>query len=504
MGAPKPKADAAGATALNYLLLSMNAQPFILALDAGTSSVRAIAFDTSGAQIGVASQIAYLQTTSTDGGVETDADALLVLLEKCMDDILAKTEGEVLAVGMSCFWHSLLAVDADGKARTSVISWADNRARAHVGVLRELMDEDAAHARLGTPFHTSYWPAKLLWLRDVRPELFASPLRWMSFGEFAALRWLEAPRVSLSMVSGTGLFDQNKCDFDAEMLSHLPIERAQLLPLCDAHDALVPSAQTAARWPRLANAKWFAALGDGACSNIGGGGLDASTLALNAGTSGALRVVLPDFSGAPPRGLWRYRVDARRSLVGGAISNVGNVLAWARANLCLPDDWQTRLGTMNPDAHELTVLPFLAGERAPLWNPNAHFVLAGATLHTDAMDILRACLEGAALRYRVLSDLLAPLAPGARITFSGGALEHVPVWAQIVGDALGRPISASKEAEASARGAALLALEAIGALPDVAAAKFETGEELRPDPARTALYERALSRQNGLVAKLYE
>ena len=497
-------ANTKGAILLNYLPHSMNAQPFILALDAGTSSVRALAFDTSGAPIGTASQIAYLQTTTTDGGVETDAEALLLLLEKCVDDLLARVEGEVLAVGMSCFWHSLLAVGGDGKARTGVLSWADNRSRAHVGVLRELMDEDAAHARLGTPFHTSYWPAKLLWLRDVRPELFDSPLQWMSFGEFAALRWLKEPRVSLSMASGTGLFDQNACEFDPEMLSHLPIERAQLLPLCDANEPLVPNAATAARWPRLARAKWFAALGDGACSNLGGGGFDASTLALNAGTSGALRVVLPGWTGAPPRGLWRYRVDKNRSLVGGAISNVGNVLAWARANLLLPDEWQTRLGAMTPDAHGLTVLPFLAGERAPLWNPSAHFVLAGATLHTEAMDILRACLEGAALRYCVLSDLLAPVAPNARITFSGGALDHVPVWAQIVCDALGRPISPSSETEASARGAALLVLEAISVLPDIAAAKFDIGAELHPDPAHTTLYEHALERQNGLVAKLYE
>ena len=482
----------------------MNTQPLVLALDAGTSSVRALAFDTFGAQVGPIVQLAYSQTTSSDGGVECDALELLDLLEKCVDELLSKVEGEVLCVGMSCFWHSLLAVDFQGQPQSGVLSWADNRARAHVEVLRELLDEDAVHARLGTPFHTSYWPAKLLWLRDARPELFATKHRWMGFGEFAALRWTKSPLVSLSMASGTGLFDQNGCDFDTEMLSHLPIERDQLLPLGDANDALELNAEMAARWPRLAKAKWFPALGDGACSNIGAGGTNASTLALNAGTSGALRVVLPGFTGASPRGLWRYRVDRNRSLVGGAISNCGNVLAWARATLRLPNDWQWQLEQMAPCAHGLNVLPFLAGERAPLWNPNAYFALAGAGLHTNAMDILRASLEAAALRYRVLGELLSPLAPNAQIVFSGGALEHVPAWQSIVCDAMNRPLCASKEPEASARGAALMALEAIGQIKDVGEVSFERGEVLMPDAVRSAVYERALEQQNALYAKLYE
>ncbi len=482
----------------------MNAQPLVFALDAGTSSVRALAFDTSGTQVGPIAQIAYSQTTTSDGGVECDALQLLDLLGQCVDELLSKVEGEVLCVGMSCFWHSLLAVDFQGEPRSGVLSWADNRARAHVAVLRELLDEDTIHARLGTPFHTSYWPAKLLWMRDARPDLFAAKHRWMGFGEFVALRWTKSPLVSLSMASGTGLFDQNRCDFDTEMLSHLPIERDQLLPLGDANDALELKPELAARWPRLAKAKWFPALGDGACSNIGGGGINASTLALNAGTSGALRVVLPNFSGAPPRGLWRYRVDRNRSLVGGAISNCGNVLAWARETLQLPDDWQEQLEQMAPCAHGLNVLPFLAGERAPLWNPNAHYALAGAGLHTSAMDILRASLEAAALRFRVLGELLSPLAPNAQIVFSGGALEHVPIWQTIVCDAMNRPLCASKEPEASARGAALLALEAIGEINDVSEVSFERGDVYQPDTGRSALYGRALEHQNALYAKLYE
>ncbi len=473
----------------------------VVALDIGTSSVRAIAFDTQGRKVGQEAQIPYSQTTLPDGGVEIGADVLLDLLGRCLDQLLPNLKQPVGAVATSCFWHSLMAVNDDGAPQTAVISWADNRAAAWIASLRRVLDEDECHARLGCVFHTSYWPAKLLWLRDERPELFKSPLKWMGFGEYLGLKWCGEARVSLAMASGTGLFHQNKCEWDDDMVSHLPIECAQLPPF----DAELPplTSDLAARWPQLAQARWFTAIGDGACSNIGSGCADETRIGLNAGTSGAMRVVLRDFTGAPPRGLWRYRVDENRSIVGGALSNAGNVLDWTRHNFRLPDDWQAQIPMMKPDAHGLTVLPFLAGERAPLWNGDARFALAGASLDTEPITVMRAVLESAALRFAAIGTLLLELAPDAEIIFSGGVLEGIPPWQAILCDALGAPLTGSREHEASARGAALLALEHLGAVEDAAHVPFERGEHLAPDAANHQVYRRALERQNALYGKIY-
>ncbi len=479
----------------------------IIALDIGTSSTRAIAFDTAGRKFGEAAQISYEQTTTSDGGVEIEADFLLDLTAQCLDQLLAslEAENEVLGVSISCFWHSLMAVDDAGNALTPVLSWADNRAAAYVPVLRALMDETASHARLGCVFHTSYWPAKLLYLRDNRPELFAADPkpRWTGFGEYLRAKWCGDARMSLAMASGTGLFAQNEADFDAEMLAHLPIETSQLPELCDIADFAQLGADFGLRWPQLINAKWFPAMGDGACSNIGSGCADASKIGLNAGTSGALRVVLPDFTGAAPRGLWRYRVDKRRSIVGGALSNAGNVIIWARDNFKLGDDWQNEVKSCEIGAHGLTILPFLAGERAPLWNANARFVLEGASWNTDANEMMRAILEGAALRFSAVAHELLQLAPKAQIVFSGGALEKIPVWQSIVCDAIGANLTQSLESEASARGAALLALEALGILDDAKNAPFESGVQLAPNQENHAIYAKMLEKQNALYAKIY-
>lgn len=541
----------------------------VLALDVGTSSTRAILFDARGAKIGLVAQIEYSQTTTSDGGVETDADALLEHTLACIDQILAnatpekeesalktsnsasttsqatKTErsnderpndenlsgAPILAVACSCFWHSLMAIDADGNALTPLFSWADNRAAPWIPALRATLSEDDAHARTGCVFHTSYWPAKLLWLHHTRPELFVSSTRWIGFGEYLALKLCGTARASLSMASGTGIFDQNACDWDAQTLKSLPIERENLPLLCDANEPCVALCdEFAARWPLLRDAKWFPALGDGACSNVGSGCTTPTKVALNVGTSGALRVVLNEYSKPAPRGLWRYRLDRKRVLLGGALSNGGSVFAWASKNFNLPADAETQIAKLEPDSHGLTITPFLAGERSPLWNADARFSLEGASLDTTPIEILQACLEAAALRFGVVAQLLfsaiesalsstrtansphqtrsethgeIETEPALQIIASGGALAKSPVWTRIMTDCLGVPLILSHEAEASARGAALMALEACGVIENIDEIGSELGENFAPDAAHHEIYARALTRQNALYQKLY-
>src|SRR5262249_58837100 len=128
-----------------------------------------------------------------------------------------------------------------------------------------------------------------------------------------------------------------------------------------------------------------------------------------------VRVVRPaavDARGATPWGLWRYRVDRERALVGGATSEGGNVLAWCRKTLALPDDaaLERVLGQPSPDREGLTALPFLAGERSPGWRPEARAAIAGLSLDTGAVDVTRAFLEAVAFRLAEIYDLVRPLA----------------------------------------------------------------------------------------------
>jgi gluconokinase len=400
-----------------------------------------------------------------------------------------------------------MAVDSNDRALSPVYSWADNRAAPWGGPLHATLDETSAHARTGCVFHTSYWPVKLLWLHHTRPEWFGDDVRWMSFGEYIALRLFGRAKVSLSMASGTGIFHQNHCDWDVETLKALPLRKTQLSQLCDANENLGEvTGEWLRRWPRLETAKWFPALGDGACSNLGSGGVDERNLVLNVGTSAAVRVVLENFEGNAPHGLWRYRIDQRRSILGGAVSNAGNVFAWIKATFNLPDDIEARIAAMAPVAHGLTVLPFLAGERSPLWNARARYALEGASLDTSPAEILRASLEAASLRFAAIAGLVREAMDDCRtpeILCSGGAFSKSPAWAQITADCLGANLVESCESEASARGAALLALEACGVIPTIGALPAERGATIAFNADAHELYARSLDRQNALYDQLY-
>jgi gluconokinase len=218
-----------------------------------------------------------------------------------------------------------------------------------------------------------------------------------------------------------------------------------------------------------------------------------------------MRLVTPAAPAAAPRGLWRYRLDGRLSVVGGALSEGGNVYAWCLDVLRLPPEHELegRLRRAAERDHGLAVLPFLAGERSPGWRGRARAAVAGLSLATTPIEILQAALESVALRLGLIYERLAPLAaPAHEVVASGGALVRSRVWAQMIADGLGRALLLDGESEASSRGAALLALDALGLPPGLAGAPMGGGELIVPDPLRRDRYRQALARQRRLYDAL--
>lgn len=475
----------------------------VIALDVGTSSARAAFYDGDGRPIaGRSHQVQYTPRLTRDGGVEHDADRLLEAVVACLDAIHPnRPPEETRGVGVATFWHGLLGFDASGHAVTPVYMWADTRSAAEAEVLRSALDDDAVHARTGCHLHSSYWPAKLRWLAREYPGESSRVARWGSFGEFLELNLFGEATTSVSMASATGLFDQAASRWDLEALAAAEVDEHQLFPLSDRREPRHGlRAPWAGRWPALRTATWFPAVGDGAASNVGSDCVDPARIALNVGTSAALRVVTTRPS-MVSRGLWRYRVDGRRAIVGGATSEGGNIYAWCRQVLRLgsDEDVEAALAAVPPDAHGLTILPHLAGERSPGWRGGRTGVIAGLRLDSSSADIVRAALESVALRLAAVYRLLAPSASeGHTIIASGAALGRSRVWTQMIADAIGRPISWSTEPEATSRGAAVLALEALGVLADLSAARRPAGETFVPEKAHHVRYLEALERQRRL------
>jgi gluconokinase len=309
------------------------------------------------------------------------------------------------------------------------------------------------------------------------------------------------------MASATGLFNQHTRQWDQELIQELGLDPERLpplLPLEPIGTELRP--EFAARWPELRGCPWLPAVGDGACSNLGAGCATRERLALMVGTSGAERVAYRAERVEVPPGVWCYRVDAARPVLGGAVNDGGNLFEWLSETLRLPAtaEAEAEVADLPPDAHGLTVLPLWGGERSPGWSDDATGAIVGLRLHTRPTEILRAALEGMALRLAEIDAALRQTVPEAHeVVATGGGLLRSPAWLQIVADVLGRPVLASTELEASSRGAALLALEALGALDGpLEALPPPAGRVYQPVAAHTERYRAAARRQRRLYEQL--
>jgi gluconokinase len=466
--------------------------PLVLAIDVGTTSVRAELYDRRGRDVEGTGMSAETPLQATAAGAATlDADQLLERTLAIVDETMTAAtatlglRAEVAAVAISTFWHSFLGVDAQNRPTTPLLLWADSRASQQMLDLRARLDERAVHARTGCLLHWSYWPAKMLWLRAAMPDAWEATRRWVSFGEYLHLRVLDRSVCGVSMASGTGLLDQNLQRWDEEMLDVVGLDPERLLPLTgqgvtvgNLRDEFVQ------RWPSLRHACWLPAVGDGAVSNVGSGCVTQERMALMVGTSASLRVAWRGERTPIPWGAWCYRVDEHRFVLGCADSNGGNLFAWLSETLQLPGPAETEreLTQMTADGHGLTVLPFIAGERGPGYAAHARAAILGLTQATRPIEILRAGLESVALRFALMYGIVtSELPPPKQAIATGGGLQRSPAWAQIVADAIGRPLVASGEREASCRGAALLALERLGAIENVETFPTELAGTYEPD-----------------------
>jgi gluconokinase len=327
--------------------------------------------------------------------------------------------------------------------------------------------------------------------------------------DLVMLRLFGRTSTSVSMASGTGLFNHRHRTWDAYLLSFLNIDPKQLPDIANDDEFYSDlNSEYADRWPQLRQARWYGATGDGAANNIGAGCVTQERAALMIGTSGAMRVMWRgDIPETLPPELWCYRADEERVIVGGALSDGGGLFAWMKSALNIKgsnEEIERELGSMQPDVHGLTVLPFWFGERSTGWHSTARGTIAGLSQDTRPIEILRASMEAIAYRFAFIAASMDRVAPQTAIVASGNALASSQVWTQILSDVLGRPITISDVREASSRGAVLLALEMEGRIRDIVDVPVSIARTIEPDMARHARYREGLLRHEKLYTLLID
>jgi gluconokinase len=445
-----------------------HAQFLVLALDIGSSSTRTALFDHQARRLpNTGASEEYSIDYRSDGAAELSPVILQRAVRRCLSATLRKCAGsravrrmQIGAVGGSAFWHGLIALDRNWRPLTPIFTWADSRAAGDAAGLRKKLSERTMHARSGCMLRASFWPAKLLWLRRTQPGLFRRIAFWVSPVDWIFHNLFGIQACSVSMASGTGMYDLRRRRWDGELCKVCHLKAAQLPTVTDA-------AALTLRLPHsLTHARVFPAIGDGAAGNLGSGADRQGIVGINVGTSGAVRMVQTNRQARQtkvPFGLFRYVVDAERSVLGGAVSNAGNLRQWCLRELRIGKKPNNRVfDRITAAADPLVVLPFWVAERAPTWPENQFGLIDGITQATKATDIMRAINSSVFYRLAQILELIADATvPARHIIVSGGILRSIPAIG-LLADALGRDVEVAREAEASLRGAAVHALRQLG------------------------------------------
>ena len=472
----------------------------VLGVDIGTTATKAVAFGPDGADHGHGEAPHRLDEPEPGAAVQ-DAEALWEAVGDAVRDAVAGVDPErVAAVAFSSAMHGLLALDAGGDPIGPLLTWADTRASDVARELRGRPGALALHRRTGTPVHPMSPMVKLAWLRRARPSLHAAAHTWGGVKEFVLARATGARVADTSLNSGTGLLDVATGTWDLEALDLAGITAAAL------GEPVAPTAVVGRLrvrdWGLPTGVPVVAGGGDGPLANLGVGAVRPGVAACSIGTSGALRVTV-ERPAVDPRGrVFCYGLADERWVVGGAITNGGLVLDWARETLHRDvDDLLDAAGAVPAGADGLLALLHLLAERAPYWDTGGAGALVGLHRRHGAGHVTRALLEGVCLQLRLVLDSMREAGLAVHEVRATGGFARSPLWRRLLTDALGLPVGFPTVDQGSAFGAALLGMQGVGLVTpgpeglEGAADRVPIGETLHPGPdaarydARLPLFE---------------
>jgi xylulokinase len=490
------------------------ADPQLIGLDVGTTSCKAGLFDARGNLIALASAPHGVRRWG-DGRVEQDAEWYWDGAVRCLRELLAAPGADRRhLVGMSACGQAptMILLDGAGAPVRPAILWQDTRAAAEAAALAEDPGRDVLAAWLGVP-----WPvdaslplARLLWLRRHEPESVAQARLVLLPKDFVQLRLTGA--VATDTWSGKGLVHQG---------TRQPIGALRALTGLDL--GAVPPALASDEVMGRVSAAGAAATGlpeglpvaagwtDAMAAMLGSGGLDRAGLAADvSGTSEVVGLTLGARPAAAGPLLTAPVVDSGRWQLYGPTQSSGGSLGWALQAFASPaletEAALVEAATAPPGAGGVLFLPYLEGERAPLWDPRARGAFVGLGSAHSRAHLLRAVLEGVACSVRHILHTAEALAgaPAAELRVAGGG-SRLALWNQIKADAVGRPVRACVTSENGVLGAAMLAAVGAGVYGDVTAAgeaMVQLLDPLAPDPETAATYDRLYERYVALYPRI--
>ena len=468
----------------------------ILGLDIGTTACKGLLLAPAGTVLAEASA-PQPQFAPQPGWAEADADAWWGNARAVTRDLLAQApHAQVRGVGVAGMLPALLLLDERGTPLRRSIQQNDARTGAQIAAMSAATDEAAFLARTGSPISQQSIGPRVRWLREHEPDLMARVAHLCGSYDYVTFRLTGALGIERNWALESGLYDLRTADWADDLLALGAVERRWLPTLrwpTDLVGTVTPEAAAATGLP--AGTPVCAGSADHIASALATGCLDEGDLLLKIG--GSADTLYPAARGEPhPQLFLDYHDAPGRFVLNGCMASGGSLLGWFVAQFCRdvpgPNPYATldaEVAAIPPGCDGLTLLPYVLGEKTPIFDPAARGVLSGLTLAHTRAHVYRAILESFAYGFRHHLDVLrdAGHTPRRALISDGGA--RSPLWRQIVADTLGLAVTHCDHPSGGALGAALVAGVAVGAWDwSMARTVAQPRGTAIPDPATAPAY----------------
>lgn len=456
---------------------------YVIGVDIGTTSAKAVLFSKDGTVVSNYS-IEYPLHSPTPETAEQDPEeifrAVINSIKKAIQGSSVSPD-EIKCVSFSSVLHSVIAVDTAGKPLTECITWADNRSSEWVEKIKTEMNGHEIYLRTGTPIHPMSPLSKLVWLRNDYSEVFNSTYKFISIKEYVFNKLFGRYIVDYSLASATGLFNIHTLTWESEALEIAGISPEKLSePVPTTYKIEGLKEEYAKEMNLLQSTPFVVGAGDGVLSNLGVNAIQPGVVAVSIGTSGAIRAVVDKPMTDPKGRIFCYALTEKHWVIGGPVNNGGMIFRWVRDQLGDTEvSAAKRLGKdpyellteiadrVTPGSDGLLFHPYLAGERAPLWNFNARGSFFGLGMHHRKEHLIRAVLEGVIFNlYTVLLALTELIGEPQKIHATGG-FARSELWRQMMADIFNHEVYIPESFESSCLGAAILGLYSLGEVESI-------------------------------------
>ncbi|QPQ33769.1 gluconokinase [Lysinibacillus sp. JNUCC-52] len=477
---------------------------YMLGVDIGTTTTKAVLFSEHGKVIQQDS-IGYPLNTPDIATAEQNPEEIFQAVLQVIKNIMKHhSDKPLLFVSFSSAMHSIIAVDENDIPLTPVITWADNRSEAWALKIKDEWNGLEVYKRTGTPIHPMSPLSKITWIVNDHPEIARKTKKYIGIKEYIFKKFFNQYVVDHSLASAMGMMNLHTLDWDEEALKIAGITRAQLSTLVptttlfkNCHVDLAKQMGIDPQTPFVIGAS------DGVLSNLGVNAIRKGEIAVTIGTSGAIRTIIDKPKTDVKGRIFCYALTENHWVIGGPVNNGGMVLRWIRDEFASSEvETAKRLGVdsyevltkiaerVRPGADGLLFHPYLSGERAPLWNPNARGSFFGLTLSHKKEHMIRAALEGVIYNlYTVYLALLEYMeSPVTRIQATGGFSRSV-IWRQMMADIFESEVTVPESYESSCLGACILGLYALGKIHSFEIAADMVGDTYTHTPIEEAAKE---------------